>query len=90
MGVTTMFDKSYIIEEINRDLFKMRNRRMMSNYCADNSADKQSFWDGYITALQIRDARVDTLNAFGYKPVYEYSEHGQKCIDIIPIPTKEA
>ena len=84
-----MFDKSYIIDEINRDLMKMRNRRMCSNYCADNSAANRAFLDGYITALQIRDARIDTLNAFGYKPVYKYSEHGQKCIDIIPIPTKE-
>ena len=83
-----MFDKKTIIRLINEDLVRMRNRRYMSEYCT-NPTDKQAFWDGYITALQIRDGRVDILYSFGYKPVYTYEEIGQICIDIVPLKSNE-
>lgn len=84
-----MFDKKTIIQLINKDLVCMRNRRYMSEYCTD-PADKQAFWDGYVTALQIRDGRVDILNSFGYKPVYMFDQIGQICIDIVPLKTEKS
>lgn len=77
-----MFEKQDVILSLNYDLMAIHNRRLMANI-STTEEDKQRFWDGYVTALQIRDGKVEILNAFGYRPVYSVEQ--RKYVDIVPL-----